>query len=75
MSRATHTAEDTQRVSDAVDAAILAHSQIEDKKRGLNEDADELDKQVSQWKAKLETISQANEGLDVYLTRQAPLSI
>jgi chemotaxis regulatin CheY-phosphate phosphatase CheZ len=65
MSRAMHTAEDTQRVSDAVTAAIHTHiNNIGDKTRELKEDADELDKQVSQWKIELKTISQANERLD-----------
>ena len=65
--RGTHTEEDVQRVSDAVDAAVHTHIDIGDKKRELEEDADELDKQGVQSMAKLETIAQVNERIDAIL--------
>lgn len=62
--RGTRTEEDVQRVSDAVDAAVHTHIDIGDKKRELEEDADELDKQGVQSMAKLETIARVNERID-----------
>ena len=59
-----HTEDDMQRVLDAVDAAYHTHIDIEDRKRGLDGAADEVDEKDAQWKAQLGIISQFNERQD-----------